>query len=186
MDDLQIIDLFFSRDEQAIAETQRKYGNYCRKIAWNILYDNEDCEECLNDTWLKAWNSIPPQVPGKLGLFLARITRNLAINLHARNTAAKRGGSQMDLCLNEMEEFIGKPSDVQEKIDLSLLKEAINRFLGQLDTDSRKIFVRRYWYFSEIREIARDYGFTDSKVKMSLARTRDKLKSFLKEEGFNV
>jgi RNA polymerase sigma-70 factor (ECF subfamily) len=140
----------------------------------------------VNDTWLKAWETIPPQRPENLAAYLGKITRNLAINLHEKLTALKRGGRQTDVVLDELSEVIGEESDVDRYIDEKVLAELITRFLKQQNETARKVFVRRYWYMSSTKEIARYYGLTESNVKVMLLRTREKLREYLVKEGYDL
>lgn len=183
MDEKQIIDLYWDRSENAIAETAKKYGKYCHGIAFNILASREDSEECVNDTYLKAWSVIPPKRPIKLSAFLGKITRNLALNRYERYTAEKRGGGQVALALEELAECIPDPHSVEQAVNDKILADKLNIFLSGLSVEARKIFMRRYWELSSVREIAAAYGISESKVKMSLFRTRGKLRSFLEQEG---
>lgn len=186
MEDYQIIELYWNRDENAIAETDRKYGKYCRKIAYNILFDREDTEECTNDTYLQTWNTIPPHNPERLSTYVGKICRNLAINLYEKNTAAKRGGAESDACLEELENVLGAPSEAEEQADLHFLTDTINTFLARSDKQSRILFVQRYWYMMSVKDIARENRMSESKVKMSLLRTREKLREYLQKEGYEV
>ncbi len=183
MDDSKIIDLFCARSEQAIAETDRKYGKYCRQVAYNILYNRADSEECVNDTYLKAWNAIPPKYPKPLKVFLAKITRNLALDRWDWDHAAKRGGGEMAVSLEELHECIPDPLGTESIIDNRELVHVLNTFLAGLPAESRKVFLRRYWNLSPVKEIAAYYGFSESKVKMLLMRTRNELKDYLEQEG---
>lgn len=183
MDDRQIIALFNERSEAALSETAKKYGRYCCTIAYNILYNEEDSEECVNDTWLRAWEAIPPQCPERLSAFLGKITRNLALNRYKHNTREKRGGGQIILVLEELTECIPGTGSTEEAVEEALLVEVLNGFLAELPTDKRKIFLRRYWYLSSVKEIAEDFGLSESNVKMTLHRLRSKLKSVLEKEG---
>lgn len=183
MDDNGIINLYFERNELAISKTSEKYGNYCYYIAYNILCDNCESEECVNDTYFKAWNCIPPKRPQMLKTFLGKITRNLSLNRFSKRTAEKRGGNSALLSLDEIAEFIPSSDSAQRAVDDSELAEIFNRFLDTLTVENRRIFMRRYWYLSAVKEIARDYGISESKVKMSLHRSRNKLKKLLEEEG---
>lgn len=188
MSDNDIINLYFARDEMAITETSQKYGAYCGTIAYQILLNNEDREECLNDTWLHTWNAIPPKRPSLLRTFLGKITRNLALNRYEKATAAKRGGGETPAVLEELSEIIAGPThqNPDQIPDMLTLTDTINRFLETLKPEQRKIFVRRYWYLSDIREIATDYALSESKVKMTLQRARQGLLQKLTEEGITL
>ena len=186
MDDFDIVEMYWDRNEDAIYHTDKKYNRYCSGIAYNILFNAEDTRECVNDTWLKAWETIPPQRPENLAAYLGKITRNLAINLHEKLTALKRGGRQTDVVLDELSEVIGEESDVDRYIDEKVLTEIITRFLKQQNETARKVFVRRYWYMSSTKEIARYYGLTESNVKVMLLRTREKLREYLIKEGYDL
>lgn len=186
MEDSKIIALYWERSEQALAETARKYGAYCHSIAYRILNDREDAEECVNDTWLRAWNSIPPNRPGLLGAFLAKITRNLSLNRCEKQNAAKRGNGEVPVVLEELEECIPAGAGVEQSVDFKLLTALLNRFLERLDAENRQLFVARYWYLYPVKEIAKQYGMGQSKVKMRLMRMRDELKELLAAEGFSV
>lgn len=186
MDEKQIIDLYWVRSERAIDETARKYGKFCHCIAYNILANHQDSEECVNDTYLNAWNAIPPKRPNKLSAFLGKITRNLALKTYERYTAEKRGGGQVVLALEELAECIPDPNTVERMVDNRILADKLNVFLSQLPGEARRIFLRRYWNLNTVREIAEVYGISESKVKMSLMRTRGKLRSFLEQEGIEL
>lgn len=183
MDDSKIIDLYWNRQENAIAQSQIKYGSYCQSIAHRILNNRSDSEECVNDALLRAWNSIPPHRPAALRTFLGKITRNLALDRLDRLAAAKRGNSPVTLALEELSDCIPGKDSVEDAVDGIVLTEYLNRFLSDLPRDARVIFLQRYWYLRSVREIARDLEVTESKVKMSLKRTRDLLKAKLQEEG---
>ena len=183
MDDNRIIELFWSRSEEAISETQKKYGAYCRYIAKNVLGSDEDAEECVNDTYLKVWNSVPPARPQNFSAFIGTVARNLALNkLDFKN--AKKRSTQTNLALSELEEVI--PDSKKDPSDELALRDALNGFLSSLPRLTRMMFVRRYWYLSPIREIARDYGVSESRVKVTLMRTRNRLKEHLEKEGINI
>lgn len=187
MEDEQIIELYFARSERAISETDIKFGRYCTVIAYNILHNNEDSEECKNDTYMKAWNAIPPKKPDNLRAFLGRIARNIALNMYEHMHRKKRDVNSTEAILDELSECIPDPNTDAERISESMvLRDSINAFLGTLSEDNRRIFVRRYWYSSSIEDIARDYGFSLSKVKTSLMRTRKNLKEHLESEGIVV
>ena len=183
MDDKRIIELYQKRSETAISETANKYGKYCYYIAYHILYSEEDSEECVNDTYLRAWEAIPPQCPEKLSTFLGKITRNLALNRYKYYLRQKRGNGKTELVIDELNECIPASNNTEESVDEILLVELLNQFLYSLPKQKRIIFLRRYWYMSSIQEIAKDYGFSESKVKMILLRTRNKLKQVLEKEG---
>ena len=179
MDDRQIIALYNERSEAALSETAKKYGRYCRTVAYNILMNEEDSEECVNDTWLKAWEAIPPRCPDSLAAFLGKITRNLALNRYKHKNREKRGGGRTMLVLEELAECVPGADSTEEAVEEALLTEVLNGFLAELPTEKRKIFMRRYWYLSSVREIAEEYGLSESKVKMTLLRLRSKLKTVL-------
>ena len=183
MDDNRIIELFWSRSEEAISETQKKYGAYCRYIAKNVLGSDEDAEECVNDTYLKVWNSVPPARPQNFSAFIGTVARNLALN-KLDFKIAKKMGAQTNLALSELEEVI--PDSKKDPSDELALRDALNGFLSSLPRLTRMMFVRRYWYLSPIREIARDYGVSESRVKVTLMRTRNRLKEHLEKEGINI
>ena len=183
MDDKQIIDLYWERSEKAISETDSKYGSYFRYIAHNILHNYEDTEECVNDTYLRAWNIMPPQRPNRLAVFLGKITRNLSLNRYEARYAEKRGGGQVSYVLDELQECISDCTDVAQLVEDKEVVDAIDHFLQKLPKKQRKIFVQRYWYMSSIKDIAADLGMTESKVKVTLFRIRTALKDFLEKEG---
>lgn len=186
MDDGQIVGLYWKRSENAISETANKYGRYCYYIAYNILRNNEDSEECVNDTYMKAWNAMPPQCPKCLSTFLGKITRNLSLNLFHHNNAAKRNPGQYIYALEEFAECVSYQSGAEEVENRDVIISTFNRFLEQLSKRDRKVFVRRYWYFSSIAEIAKEYGLSEENVKVILLRSRKKLKIILEEEGIYV
>ena len=183
MDDQNLIALYFARDEKASAETYRRFGGYCFKIAQNILGNREDAEECVNDVLIRLWNRIPPTKPDNLYGFIATVTRNLARNRSESERALKRGGGETALVLDELRDCTG-PDTVEQQIDRNELAEALNGFLGTLKPDHRKIFLQRYWYYCSVDEIAENLGLTRSKVTVTLMRTRKKLRNYLEEEGF--
>lgn len=184
MNDQKIIKLYFDRNEQAIKETANKYGNYCTTIARNILGNEEDVKECINDTYLRAWNSIPPNKPTILQAFLGKITRNLSLNRYKYNNAIKRGSNEVPLVLDEIAELVSGTESVEATIDYKELVNAINSFLEELPNDKKNIFVSRYWYFNSIAEIAKCYGMTQDNVSVTLNRLRLKLHNYLLERGF--
>ena len=184
MEDNQIIELYWQRDEGAISESSRKYGSYCQSIAFNILQNNEDSEECVNDTWLKAWDSMPPHKPDCLRLFLAKITRNLSFNRYNANKAKKRGGGEMTLVLDELAECISNETDPEEAIINKELNEYIIGFVHTLPERERNIFVRRYFFVDTVKSISKRYGLSENYVSVTLNRTRKMLKKKLKKEGY--
>lgn len=186
MDDLQIVELYWERSESAIASTAEKYGRYCHSIAFNILRDDSDAEECVNDTYLGAWNSIPPQRPNRLQAYLGRITRNSALNRYKRSAAEKRGGGQVELALSELEMCVPQGMSVEETVENRLIAASIDRFLFSKSREKRGIFVRRYWYLSSIKEIAGDFGMSESKVASMLMRMRSELKKHLEKEEIRL
>ena len=186
MNDTKIIDLYENRDESAISMTAGQYSPYLTAIAMNILRNKEDAEECVNDVYLKAWNIIPPERPQKLSSFLGRIARNLSLNRYESMRAKKRGGSEMTLLLSELELCIPDGTNVEEEVEGKDLKESVNRFLETLNQDDMVYFMRRYWHAQTVPEIARRHDVSESKVKMSLHRTRGKLKTYLEKIGVTV
>lgn len=186
MDDSQIIDLYWKRQENAVLETHKKYGRYLFSIANHILAQYEDSEECVNDTLLGAWNSIPPHKPTVLSAYLGKITRRLALKRHRGNTAKKRGGTETDLSLEELSDCIPTGQSIDAHLDNRKLAEILNCFLSELPAMQRQAFVCRYWYCESIAEIARRFSWSESKAKMTLLRTREKLRLYLKKEGIFV
>ena len=182
MNDQEIIALYWAKEERAISATAEKYGSYCHTIAYNILYDRFEAEECVNDTYLGAWNSIPPQRPSRLAAFLGKITRNLALNRYKRNHAAKRGGGQVEIALSELENCIPNVKGVEQVVEEALLVSVINRFLYAQAKTKRNIFILRYWFLYPIRDIADMYGERESKIKALLFRMRNELKKLLEKE----
>lgn len=183
MDDHSIIDLYWTRCESAIAQTAEKYGRYCHAIAYRILGSHEDSEECVNDTFIKAWNTIPPERPEHLDAFLGTITRNLSLDRYRKNTAGKRSNGHTLLVLEELQDCIPDGHSGNHLDDALVLADVLNRFLSSLPSQTRRIFLRRYWYFCSVKEIAAEDHITEGKVKMLLLRTRRKLKQDLEKEG---
>jgi RNA polymerase sigma-70 factor (ECF subfamily) len=182
MEDSQIITLYWQRDEAAIAESSRKYGIYCRTVADNILHCPQDAEECVNDTWLRAWNAMPPEKPSVLRLFFARITRNLSLSCWRRKHADKRGGGEMPLLLEELGDCVSNGDSVFEEYAKKTLAEALQQFLWALPMRDRTIFLKRYFYAMSVSDIARQMGMTENNVSKVLSRTREKLKHSLEVE----
>jgi RNA polymerase sigma-70 factor (ECF subfamily) len=169
-------------DEAAIAETQKKYGTYCRTIAELILSSHEDAEECVNDAYRKAWDTIPPRQPASLASYMGMLTRQLSLNRIKQNHRQKRGGGDIPLVLEELQECISDRGDVPSADDITL-RDALNRFLGELPKRTRVIFMRRYWFTEDVARIAADFGVTEGHVNVLLYRTRKKLKQYLEKEG---
>ena len=186
MEDLQIVQLFWDRKEEAISLAEEKYGRYCASIAANILPDRSDTEEVLNDCMLKAWNSIPPAKPNSLKAYLGKIIRNLALDRIEAASALKRGGGEVPLALDELSECIGGDDDPALQLEGKELSEKINAFLSSLDPEKRKLFVRRYWYMDSLKEAALRLGIKESNAKTILFRTRQELAEFLKGEGIQI
>lgn len=186
MEDEAIIELFYERKETAIDETKGKYGRRLYRIARNILQSNEDAEECVNDALLKAWEAIPPSRPEKFGAYMAKITRNLAINKWEAKSAAKRGGGEVNLLLSELEDCIASAANLEETYEASLVTEAINSFLGASEKAARLAFVLRYFHGESILSISQNFQMSESKVKSMLFRMRKKLKLQLEKEGITI
>ncbi len=184
MEDRQIVALYWERNEHAIAETAAKYGRYCYTIAFHILSNREDADESVNDTYMSAWERIPPHRPSVLSTFLGKITRRISLNKWRNQTREKRGGGEVPLALDELSECIPSGHSTQGVVEQKELSRAISRFLGTLSVTERDVFVSRYWFLAGIQEIGSKFGFTEGKVKSMLFRTRAKLKNYLSEEGF--
>lgn len=185
MEDNRIIELFFERSEAAISETDKKYRQYCRYIAYRILENEEDADEIVNDTYLKMWSLIPPNRPDRLKPYIGMISRQLSLDRYEKNHAKKRGG-EVALVLDELSECIpdnDSRADIGESVGL---RDALNRFVRSLPDRTQKIFIRRYWYSSSISEIAQEYGMNESSVTVLLHRTRKRMKKFLSKEGFDI
>lgn len=185
MEDNQIVQLYLARNEAAIGETDKKYGSFCKYIAKNVLTLLEDVEECVNDTFLMAWNRIPPVIPESLKAFLGKITRDLAITKYRANHAAKRY-SGMDVMLDELEEILPSTVSVEESIEQSELTDIINKWLATLSADDRAIFIKRYWYGESVKEIAFNYGCTQNNMAQKLFVMRKALKNTLEKKGITV
>lgn len=184
MDDKEIVRLYWDRNELAIRETSAKYGGYCYTIAYNILFSREDAEESVNETYMKTWECIPPHFPIVLAAFVGKITRRISLNKWRSRTREKRGGGQVSLALEELDECVLAVNDVEKTIEHKELLRTINTFLGTLSETERDLFVCRYWFLSSIKELSRKFDFSESKTKSMLFRTREKLKSHLEEEGY--
>ena len=184
MEDRMIVDLYWRRDESAIDLTAEKYGHYCNTIASNILHDAQDAEECVNDTYIGAWNSMPNNRPEKLGQYLGKLTRWIALNRLDERKSKKRGGdSSPALPLDELIEYVSSGARLEEVVEMREICAAINCFLSTLHPVERQVFLSRYWFMAGIGEISGKFGFSQSKVKSMLMRTRNKLRKFLEGEG---
>ena len=186
LDDNRIVDLFLSRDQEAISRTSEKYGSKLRSIAYGITEELHTAEECENDTYMAAWNAIPPHEPRTyLFAFLAKITRQIALDFCKKRSRLKRSAFLCELSA-ELEQCIPSPDDTESRMDAKILSEAINAFLGTLDREKRNIFLRRYWYMDSIAAISDRHGISQSKVKSILFRSRNQLRSSLEKEGFDL
>ncbi len=186
MQDNEIVDLFLSRDEKAIKACEEKYHSYCFSIAKDILENTEDAEECVNDAFLQAWNSIPPATPHNLATYLGKLVRNQSINLYRKNTAEKRGSGRTPLILEELSELIPDSNSPEDYLDKKLLTESINSFLATLPVKKRKIFVCRYWYSESVKDIARRFKVSENSISLTLNRLRTKLRHYLTERGIEI
>ncbi len=186
MQDEKIVELYFQRDESAIAHTQEKYNLYLYKIAYNILADSEDSKESVNDTYLAAWNSIPPHKPSVLSTYLGKITRRISIDIFRKRNRVKRQGSEYAVSLTELSECISDNRTPESDLEIKSLGEAINTYLGTISADARNIFIGRYYFLDSVSNVARYCGISESKAKISLHRTRKGLGEYLKKEGFIV
>lgn len=182
MHDADIVDLYWRRSDEAVIETQKKYGGYCYTIAFGFLGNVQDAEECVNDTWLKAWNAMPQSRPSHLGAFVGRITRALSFDCFRRNHAQKRGGGELPLVLEELKGCVPSVPSAAQAVEDAELERLVNDFLHTLPARDCDIFLRRYWYAEPLADIARRYGLKLNTVKTSLFRSRGKLKSFLETE----
>lgn len=186
MDDRQIIELYFDRDERAIAESENKYGKYCFCIANNILSNVQDSEECVNDTYNKVWNAIPPQNPNSLKLFLAKIVRNLAFDKIKSQTCQKRGGGELMLALDEVSEIISDNSNIEDELESKAFMQTVNAFLRTVSERECNIFIRRYFFLDPIDDIAKRYHISAVNTSKILSRTRARLREYLKKEGYSI
>ncbi|MBR2751712.1 MAG: sigma-70 family RNA polymerase sigma factor [Clostridiales bacterium] len=186
MNDDAIIRLYWNRDESAITETSRKYGNYCFSIAYNILYNNEDSEECVNDTYSRVWNTIPPQKPSVFSAFIGRIVRNISLDRYRKNLAEKRGGNVIPALLDEIGEIASDNPSPEDDVVRNDLAKAINDFLYDLPLEKRVMIVRRYWYADDIKSIALRLGTSENNISTSIRRIRIKLRDYLLARGFEL
>ena len=186
MKDAEIVALYWDRDESAIKQTQDKYGAYLSKIAYNILSDFEDSKECVNDTYLSAWNSMPNHRPNVLSTYLGKITRQLSIDVFRKKNSTKRYASEYAVSLEELGDSFSDGATPDQALDAKLLDEAINRFLRTLPVDARNTFIGRYYFFDSLKDVARYCGTSEVRAKSTLIRIRQSLKAYLVEEGFNL
>lgn len=187
MEDGAIIALYFDRNEQALAETDKKYGAFCRGLARSILSDARDSEECVNDAYLHLWNAIPPDRPLNLIAYIARVTRNAALDIFRKKNTSGRGRGQKEEIFEELSECLSTGANEEESaVDRMLLRQVMREFVNELPEENRIVFVQRYWYFREIKEISKDRRMSESQVKMILLRARAALKSKLEKEGFTI
>ena len=182
MEDARIVELYWARSERAIDETSAKYGKYCYAIAYNILANAEDADESVNDTYLAAWNSIPPHRPAILSTFLGKIARRISIDKWRARSAEKRGGGELALALDELSECVPSDTNVEQIVEAEELGKAIDRFVMALPIMERRVFICRYWYLDPVASICQQFGFSQSKVKVMLHRTRKSLRSYLEKE----
>lgn len=185
MEDSRIVELFWARDERAIEEAARRHGGLCRALALRVLGDLRDAEECVSDALLAAWDSIPPARPEKLSAYLARLTRNHALKRCRDRSRLKRGGGEYDLAYEELDECLAGRESVEGTLERRELSTAIAAFLRTLPRTERRLFLCRYWYFDSIAELSRSFGFSESKVKSMLGRSRSKLRRYLEKEGYS-
>ena len=184
MEDSRIVDLYWQRDESAISETATKYGKYLHSISYQILADMDDADECVNDTYHAAWQAMPPHRPSVLSTFLGKITRRISIDLWRKNNADKRGKGEVFLALEELEECISGNDNVEDEVERQELQKKLNVFLKHLPDTERRVFMCRYWYMDSISDIVKQFGYSESKIKSMLYRTRKKLRTMLEKEGF--
>lgn len=186
MEDSAIIDLYWNRDQQAITETAGKYGSFLHNLAWNILRSHDDSEECVNDTYLRAWNAIPPARPAALRAWLGRIARNLSLDRWKAGRSQRRGGGGAEVLLGELAECVPAPRGVEQHLEDREIAAVICVFLRSLPAESRVVFLRRYWYGQALQDIAAERGCGVGKVKSSLFRTRKALRAYLEKEGIEL
>ncbi len=186
LNDSEILDLYFARQESAISETDRKYGPYCRSISYNILESREDSEECTNDTYMKLWNVIPPQKPVRFCAFIASVARSIALNMLRRSSTSKRGGGNAQIVFDEIAECVADKDTVESTLDEKELVKALNGFLSSCGGEKQLIFMKRYYHFRSVSQIAEEMHLSEDKVKQALHRTREKLRKYLEKEGIDI
>lgn len=183
LDDDRLLELFRNRDERALSAVTEKYGRYCSSVAYGILKNREDAEECVNDAYLKLWESIPPNCPDNLKAYAARVTKNLALNLLKNDRTEKRGGGELAMVFEELSECVAGTDNVEKTVLEKELIEAVNKFLKTLPQKKRDIFVLRYWYTLSVTDIAKRYGCSENSVSVTINRTRKALTEFLRKRG---
>ncbi len=186
MEDNEIVRLFLQRDERALNALQSKYEKLCRSIAENILKNRADAEECVNDAYLKVWNSIPPYEPKSLAAFVAKVAKYTALDIYDTYHSKKRGGGDIPISLDELDDLVSSGSSVESGAETREILAAVNDFLSSLSGERRRIFVNRYWYFYSTAELAEMYGMREHNIIVSLARTRKALKEYLRKRGFEI
>ena len=186
VEDQFIVELFFSEPDSALEELRSKYENYCHTIAFNILGNNEDCDECVNDMLLRVWNSIPPNRPENLAAYVGKITRNLALDMLRKTKAERRGGGESQIAFEELGDILHGKNELAQMEDSKEIQEALNRFLGALSKTERGVFMRRYWMMEPVAVIASTYGMSLSKASSMLHRLRQRLKKQLEKDGINL
>ena len=186
MTDSEIIALYQNREEKAIAETEKAYGNYCHAIAYHILRNESDAKECVNDAYMALWQAIPPAYPNQLKAFLGKTVRNIALNRAKQSTRKKRGGNQREVLLSELEECVPAVTSVEQGAEDRVITECIERFLYAQPEEKRTVFLRRYWYADSLREIGKSYRMSEGKVKSMLFRRRKELQEYLAKEGVEL
>ncbi len=184
MEDNHIVDLYWERNDSAISKTAEKYGKYLHSISYQILNNTEDAEECVNDTYNDAWQSMPPHRPSILSTFLGKITRRISIDLWRKYSAEKRGGGVTALALDELEECVSGTGDIMAEVERLELQKKLNDFLLALPQTERQVFICRYWYMDAVSDIAKQFAFSESKIKSMLYRTRNKLRTMIEKEGY--
>lgn len=186
MEDKDIVQLYWERNERAITETSSKYGNYCFVIANNILNDRQDAEECVNETYLNAWKSIPPHKPKMLSAFLGKLVRNLSFNKYKSVHSKKRGGYEVSVILDELTEIVSDEASAEDNVIRKELIKTVNGFIDSLSEQKRYVFIRRYWYSDSIAAIAEQCGRSENSIYVELSRMRKKLRDYLKERGYDI
>lgn len=186
MEDKNIVQLYLNREEAAIAETKEKYESYCYSIAFNVLHNDDDSKECVNDAYLRTWNSIPPNKPDKLSTYIGKITRNLAFDMYRKNHTEKRGSGEMPIVLDELADCISSNESVEGQIEKKELIKEINQFLSTLSKDQCHMFIMRYWYVMPIGQIAAKFNMTNGNVSIQLLRIRRSLREYLVKRGFEI